>query len=95
MKITLKPDVKPMKQIPYHLNHKYNEKVCKELDKILEAGIIEPVQESDWVSPMVVQEKKQQDEIKICVVLRKLNDACIHDPFPTTFIDEVLENVGG
>jgi hypothetical protein len=26
--------------------------------------------------------------------LRKLNDACVHDPFPTSFIDEVLENVG-
>ncbi len=27
--------------------------------------------------------------------LRKLNDACVHDPFPTLLIDEVLENVGG
>jgi hypothetical protein len=24
-----------------------------------------------------------------------LNDACLHDPFPTPFIDEVLDNVGG
>jgi len=29
------------------------------------------------------------------VDLRKLNDACVHDPFPTPFTDEVLENVGG
>jgi hypothetical protein len=27
--------------------------------------------------------------------LRKLNDACLHDPFPTPFTDEVLEYVGG
>ena len=27
--------------------------------------------------------------------LRKLNDAYIHDPFPTPFTDEVLDNVGG
>jgi hypothetical protein len=27
--------------------------------------------------------------------LRKLNDACLHDPFPTPFTDEVLENVRG
>jgi hypothetical protein len=26
---------------------------------------------------------------------QKLNDACLHDPFPTPFTDEVLENVGG
>jgi hypothetical protein len=31
----------------------------------------------------------------ICIDLRKLNDACLHDPFPTLFMDEVLENVGG
>jgi len=44
---------------------------------------------------MVVQEKKSQGEIVICVDLRKLNDACLHDPFPTTFTNEVLDNVGG
>jgi len=59
-KITLKLDVNPIKQRPYHLNPKYKEKVCQELDKMLEVGIIEPIEESDWVSPMVVQEKKQK-----------------------------------
>jgi len=58
------------------------------------ARIIEPVEEPNWVSPMVVQEKKQKGEIRICVDLRKLNYAFVHDPFPTPFIDEVLENVG-
>jgi hypothetical protein len=43
---------------------------------------------------MVVQDKKTGG-IRICVDLRKLNDACLHDPFPTPFTDEVLENVGG
>jgi len=54
MKITLKPDAKPVKQRPYWLNLKYKEKVYKELDKMLEAKSIEPTEESDWVSPMVV-----------------------------------------
>ena len=26
--------------------------------------------------------------------MQKLKDACVHDPFPTPFTDEVLENVG-
>ena len=65
------------------------------LDKVLEACIIEIVEESDWVNPMVAQDKKQKGEIRICVDLWKLNDVCAHDPFPTTFTDEVLENVGG
>ena len=38
---------------------------------------------------MVVQDKKTRKN-RICVDLRKLNDACVHDPFPTSFTDEVL-----
>lgn len=44
---------------------------------------------------MVVQEKRQKGEIRICIYLWKLNYACVHDPFPTSFIDEVLDNVRG
>ena len=43
---------------------------------------------------MVVQDKKM-GEVWIYVDLRKLNDACIHDPFLTPFTNEVLEGVGG
>ena len=64
------------------MNPKYKEKVRKELDKMLAVGIIEPVEESEWVIPMVVQGKKTKGEIRICVDLRKLNDASFHDPFP-------------
>jgi hypothetical protein len=76
------------------LNSKYKEKVNIELDILLEAGIIEPVEESKWISLMVVQYKKTR-EIRICIHLGKMNGACLHDPFPTPFTDEVLDNVGG
>eukprot|EP00253_Pinus_taeda_P034231 PITA_34231 len=95
MKITLKPNAKPVNQRPYRLNPKYKEKVHLEIDKMLAAGIIESVEESDWVSPMVVQEKNQKDEIRICVYLRKLNDSCVHDPFLAPLTNEVLDNLGG
>ena len=95
MRRPLKEDVRPVKQRPYRLNHHYKEKVKDEIDKMLAAGIIEPIEESEWVSPMVVQEKKTKGEIRICVDLRKLNNASLHDPFPTPFTDEVLDNVGG
>ena len=56
----------------------------------MDDGIIEPVEESDWIIPMVVQDKKT-GEIRICVNLRRLNVVSLHDPFPTPFIKEVLE----
>jgi hypothetical protein len=68
--------------------------VKEEIDIMLEVGIIESVEEYEWISPMVVQETKQGG-IRICVDLRKLNDAFLHDPFPTPFTDDILENVGG
>jgi hypothetical protein len=94
MRIPLKPYAKPIKKRPYRLNPKYKEKVNLELDRMLEAGIIELVEESERIIPMVVQDKKT-GEIRVCVDLMKLNDACLHDPFPTPFTDEVLDNVEG
>ena len=49
---------------------------------MITVGIIEAVEESEWVSPMVVQDKKAKGEIRIYVDLRKLKDASVHDSFP-------------
>ena len=43
MKIDIKPDVGPVKKIPYKLAHKYKEIVKKEIDNMLAAGIIYPI----------------------------------------------------
>ena len=51
------------------------------------------MEESEWIIPMVVQDKNT-GEIRICVDLRKLNDACVHDLLSTPFIDEFLEGAG-
>lgn len=54
MHITLKPNVKLVKQCPYRLNPKYKQKVKGELKNMLTGGIIEPIDESEWVNHMVV-----------------------------------------
>ena len=70
------------------------EKVKEYLDRMLDAGIIKAIEESEWISLNVVQDNKATGELVcVCVDLRKLNDACLHDPFLTPSIDEVLENV--
>ena len=77
------------------MNPNYKERVKEDLDRMLDAGIIELIKESEWIIPIVIQDKKTTGEVRICVDLRKLNDACLHDPFPTPFIDEVLESIRG
>eukprot|EP00253_Pinus_taeda_P024967 PITA_24967 len=49
--------MKPFKQRPYRLNPKYKEKVFQELDKMLDAGIIELVEESDWKIKIVLEDR--------------------------------------
>ena len=95
MHIVLKPDLRPMKHRTYCLNPRAKEKVKVEIDKMLKAGLIFPVVEAEWVSPIFIQNKKEKSEIRVCVDYRSLNNACIHDPFPTPFSDEVLKNVAG
>jgi hypothetical protein len=59
IKIPLKFEARPVRQRPYILNPIYKKKMKEKIDRMLEAGIIEPIEESEWVSPMVVQEKKR------------------------------------
>ena len=95
MKIPLKPDTKPIQKRPYRLNPWYKEKIKIDLDRVLDAAIIEHVEQSEWVILMVVQDKKIVGEVHIFFDLRKLNDAFLYDPFPTSFTNEALESVGG
>ena len=58
LKIDIKPDARPIKKRPFKLAHQYKEIVKKEIDNMLAAGIIYPIDQSEWVSPMVIQLKK-------------------------------------
>ncbi|KAJ1188074.1 hypothetical protein NDU88_004839, partial [Pleurodeles waltl] len=57
------------------------EDVQKELHRLCQCGIIEPVEASEWVSPVVVA-RKPSGEIRLCVDLRNLNKAVVSDVFP-------------
>ena len=57
-KISVKKDAKPVRDPQRRLNPKMKEVVRKEILKLLEAGIIYPVVDSDWVSPVHCVPKK-------------------------------------
>lgn len=95
MKIMLKPYANPVKNRPYKLNPMFKEKVKKEIDKMLASGLIFLVDEVEWVSLIVIRNKKDATKIRVCVEYHSLKNACVHDLFPTPFSDEVLDNVVG
>lgn len=43
----------------------------------------------------MIQNNKDTEDIRVCVDFKSYNSACVHDPFPTPFSDEVLDKVAG
>jgi hypothetical protein len=95
MKIELKPSSRLVKHRPNYLNPRIKEKVKKEVDKMLATGLIFPIEEVEWIIPIVIQSKKGIEDIQVCVDYKSLNSTCVHDLFPTSFSDEVLDQVAG
>jgi hypothetical protein len=50
MKIPLRAEAMPIRQWAYRLNLIYKQKFKAEIDRMLEVGIIEPMEESKWIS---------------------------------------------
>ena len=93
-KINLQEDAVPVIQQRYRMNPNYAKQVKEELDKLLNVGFIVPIDQAEWLSPIVVVPKKS-GKIRVCVDYRKLNAATITDPFPLPFVDSILDDVAG
>jgi hypothetical protein len=65
-----------------------------EVEKILKDDFIYPVALTDWVSNLVLVNKKQ-GTIRICVDYRDINKACPKDNYSTPFIDQIVDDYVG
>jgi hypothetical protein len=54
IKIELKLGLNPVRHRTYRLNPRVKEKVKREIDKMLEYGLVFAVEEAEWVSPIVI-----------------------------------------
>jgi hypothetical protein len=81
-------------QARYQMNPNYASIVKQDIDRLLEANFIAPVEEASWVSPIVIVPKKN-GKLRICVDFRKLNAATKKNPYSLPFTNEVLDAVIG
>ena len=83
-----------MRRLPFGLRDKVDEK----LDELLDMGIIEEVPEATpttWVWPLVVVPKVGGKDIRVCVDMRRANEAIIRERHPIPTIEEVLYDLNG
>ena len=83
------PVAQPVRRTPFSLRDKVKEKI----EELVAMDIIEPVEGlTRWVSPVVVV-PKQNDEIRLCVDMRRANKAIIRERYPIPTVDEVLQSL--
>ena len=93
--IKLKPDapaslVQKQRRIPFALQ----DAVEKEIQKLLMNDIIEEIDSSAFVSPIVVV-PKSDSEIRLCVDYKRLNQHIIIDQHPLPTVDEIFSKLAG
>ena len=89
---SIKPVAQPLRRIPFQLR----DKVDFKLNELLESDIIEEVPDGStkWVSPLVVIPKSDGD-VRICVDMRRANEAVIREQHPIPTVEEVLHRLNG
>ncbi|KAL1277069.1 hypothetical protein QQF64_023742 [Cirrhinus molitorella] len=89
-KPTVKPDTIPVRQKLRRLPFAVRQAVSAELETLLQKGIIERIDSSSWISPIVVTAKKG-GKIRLCVDLREPNKALIADSHPLPHMELLTE----
>ncbi|KAF0039087.1 hypothetical protein F2P81_009571 [Scophthalmus maximus] len=82
----LNEEVRPVIQL--------RDNVTAELRKLLEAGIINQVNASPWISNLVVARKKSGG-LRPCIDLRSVNKAVIPDKYPLPTVEELASKFHG
>ncbi|XP_067685478.1 uncharacterized protein [Haliotis asinina] len=94
-KIYVDPDAKPIFFKPRPLPFAMKEKVDAELDRLIDQGIISPVQHSDWATP-IVPVLKGDNSVRLCGDYKvTINRVCQQDPYPIPRIEDLYARLSG
>ena len=80
---------KPISSHPYRIAPRWKEEVKRQVDQLLEWGIIRP-SVSPWSSSLVTVQKKDGG-VRLCIDFRAVNECTQPDPYQMPLIDEILE----
>ena len=95
--ININPLVPPVVHPPRRVPHSKREPLKKELDRMVEAGILEKVplnEPADWVSSLVCVDKPD-GSIRVCLDPKDLNVAIKREHYPLPLVDDITANCAG
>ncbi|XP_043240800.1 uncharacterized protein K02A2.6-like [Amphibalanus amphitrite] len=93
-RVRLKTEVNPVQQRLRPLPYAVREEVRDHLLKLQQAGVIEPVDASPWISPIVVS-RRRNGKLRLCVDLREVNKAVEASGHPLPDMQDMLEQLQG
>ena len=79
----------PISSHPYRIAPRWKEEVKRQIDQLLQLGIIQP-STSPW-SSSVVTVKKKDGGVRICIDFRAVNAVTQPDPYQMPLIEEILD----
>ena len=86
-------DAPPIKQRPYRTTPDHREEIDRQVDDILQKGIIQESL-SPWSSPVVLV-KKKNGEMRFCIDYRAINRISKLDSFPMLLVVETFDALSG
>jgi hypothetical protein len=92
--IPLVEGAKPFRKNIRHINPNLAGQIQKELQNMVDPGIIAPIRYSSWMSNLVVVRKKT-GEIRLCVDFCNLNQLSLKDNYPLPNMEHLLQRVKG
>lgn len=84
----------PFKQKYYPISKFVLDDLNKEVDRMLEMGVIEEATCCPWNNPTVAV-KKKDGSMRLCLDARKLNNVIIQEAYPIPHIASIMNNLSG
>lgn len=87
-------DAKPIKQKQHYQSPYIQEKIIKEIDRLLSLKIIERASAPTWLSPIIAV-PKSDGGVRLCLDARKVNDHTIKNAYPQHNANRILSQLRG
>ena len=93
-RLLIKPGFHPYAQPPRKFSPSIQGEIKDEIQRMTEAGFIQPCRYATWISN-IVPVRKKNGQLRVCIDFRDLNRAKPKDEYPMPVADLLVDTVAG